>query len=107
MAGTPQFVDISVCQPSNIDWKAYRAWAAQWDGIARVSLRSSYGTGYTDQHFAAYREGAIKAGVDVIIFYHYAYPQYNSAVAEANYQHQVVGSIRPNDAIMLDFEEQV
>lgn len=107
MTGTPQFVDISAYQPSTIDWKAYRAWAAQWDGIARVGLRSSYGTGYTDQHFAAYREGAINAGVDVIIFYHYAYPQYNSAVAEANYQHQVVGSIRPNDVIMLDFEEQV
>lgn len=107
MAGVSQFVDISVYQPSTIDWKAYRAWAAQWDGIARVSLRSSYGTGYTDQHFAAYRDGAISAGVDVIIFYHYAYPQYNSAVAEADYQHQVVGSIRPNDVIMLDFEEQV
>ncbi|HEY1353205.1 MAG TPA: glycoside hydrolase family 25 protein [Ktedonobacteraceae bacterium] len=107
MAGTPQFVDISVFQPLTIDWQAYRAWAAQWDGIARVSLRSSYGTGFIDQHFAAYREGAIKAGVNVIIFYHYAYPQFNSAAAEADYQHQVVGEIRPDDLLMLDYEENV
>ncbi len=107
MAGTPQFVDISVFQPLNIDWNAYRAWSAQCDGIARVSLRSSYGTGYTDQHFVAYREGAINAGIDVIIFYHYAYPQFNSAVAEADYQHQIVRGIRPNDVMMLDYEENV
>ncbi|HET8910761.1 MAG TPA: glycoside hydrolase family 25 protein, partial [Ktedonobacteraceae bacterium] len=107
MTGTPQFVDISVYQPVNIDWKAYRTWAAQWDGIARVSMRSSYGNGFTDQHFLAYREGALNAGIDVIIFYHYAYPQYNSAASEAAYQHQVVGKIRPNDVIMLDIEESV
>lgn len=107
MSGMPQFVDISVFQPLNIDWKAYRAWAAQGDGIARVSLRSSYGTGYTDQHFAAYRQGALDAGVDVIIFYHYAYPQFNSPEAEADYQHQIVGEIRPNDVLMLDYEENV
>lgn len=107
MAGTPQFVDISAFQSPNIDWHAYRAWAAQWDGIARVSLRSSYGTGYIDQHFASYREGALKAGVDIIIFYHYAYPQFNSATAEADYQHRIVGTIRPGDVIMLDYEENV
>jgi len=107
MAGTPQFVDISVFQPPDIDWKAYRAWAAQWDGIARVSLRSSYGTGFTDKHFAAYRAGAINAGVDVLIFYHYAYPQFNTASAEADYQRQVVGTIRPADTLMLDYEERV
>lgn len=107
MAGTPQFVDISVFQPLTIDWKAYRTWAAQWDGIARVSMRSSYGTGYTDQHFATYREGATNAGVNVIIFYHYAYPQFNSAVAEADYQRQVVGKIRADDLLMLDYEEPV
>lgn len=65
MAGTPQFVDISVFQPPNIDWKAYRAWAAQWDGIARVSLRSSYGTGYTDAHYKAYRAAVEATGIQI------------------------------------------
>src|SRR5258708_20693241 len=92
MSGTPLFVDISQFQSLVVDWSAYRAWAAQWDGIARVSLRSTYGTGYTDDHFAVYRAGAEAAGVQVRIFYHYAYPQYNSPEAEADYQHSIVGA---------------
>jgi hypothetical protein len=35
---TPQFVDISAFQPAQIDWNAYRQWAAQWDGVARVAF---------------------------------------------------------------------
>ncbi len=107
MTGVPQFVDISAWQPEQIDWKTYRAWAAQWDGIARVSLRSSYGVGYTDQHYSRYLASARAAGVDVIIHYHYAYPSYNSAVAEADWQMQVIGLIHPQDWLMLDYEENV
>lgn len=81
MAGTPQFVAISAFQSPTIDWHAYRAWTAQWDGIARVGLRSSYGTGRIEQHFALYREGALKAGIDIIIFSYYAYPQFNSEIS--------------------------
>lgn len=103
----PQFVDISEFQPSLIDWQAYKVWSAQGDGISRVAMRTSYGVGYTDQHLAAYRQGAIDAGIDVILFYHYGYPQYNTAIDEANWQHTVVGNIRPNDLIILDFEENV
>lgn len=104
---TAQFVDISAFQPQNIDWQAYAAWSRQGDRIARVAMRSSYGTGFTDTHFESYRAGALAAGVDVIIYYHYGYPQYNAAIDEANYQHSVVGAIRPQDIIALDYEENV
>jgi GH25 family lysozyme M1 (1,4-beta-N-acetylmuramidase) len=103
----PQFVDVSQFQPINIDWVAYRKWASQWDGIARVAIRSSYGNGYSDAHFAAYRQGAIDAKVDIIFFYHYAYPQFNNPVDEAAWQHQAVGTIREQDILVLDIEENV
>jgi hypothetical protein len=101
------FVDISVFNSLNIDWQAYKTWAAQLDGVSRVSMRSSYGTGYVDQHFQTYRAGALAAGIDSIIYYHYAYPQYNTGTAEADWQHSVVGSIRSTDVMMLDYEENV
>jgi len=104
---TPQFCDLSAFQPSAIDWQAYKAWSAQGDGVSRVAIRSSYGVGYADVHFAAYRAGALAAGIDQIIFYHYSYPQINSPVNEANSQFAIVGSIRPQDMIILDFEENM
>lgn len=104
---TPQFADLSQFQPANIDWVAYKAWSMQGDGISRVALRSSYGVGYKDVHFAQYRQGALNAGIDQIIFYHYAYPSLNSAIDEANSQFAIVGSIRPQDMLILDFEENV
>jgi lysozyme len=100
-------VDVSQWQPSDIDWQKYKEWAGQWDGISRVAMRSSYGYGYKDQNFEANRAGALAAGITQIIFYHYAYPQYNSARVEANWQKQVVGNIRPQDMLALDFEENV
>jgi GH25 family lysozyme M1 (1,4-beta-N-acetylmuramidase) len=107
MTGTPQFADVSAFQPEHIDWQTYRAWAAQWDGKARVALRSSYGVGYVDQHFPAYYAGAVSAGVDIIYFYHYAYPSLNSPSAEADWQHHVCHLIREQDALVLDLEENV
>lgn len=101
-----QFVDISDFQP-NVDWAQYKSWAEQGDGISRVAMRSSYGVGFTDQHFQEHRAGALAAGIDIIIFYHYAYPQYNAPLAEANWCQQVIGSIRPQDQIILDYEEDV
>jgi GH25 family lysozyme M1 (1,4-beta-N-acetylmuramidase) len=104
---TAQFADLSQFQPSNIDWQAYKQWSARGDGISRVALRSSYGVGYVDTHFQTYREDALSAGIDMIIMYHYAYPQYNNATDEANWQRQVVGAMRPQDIVILDFEENV
>ena len=105
MTGAPQFADISTFNPLKIDWVAYKQWSAQWDGIARVAMRSSYGVGYTDSHFAEYRAGALMAGIDVILMYHYSYPQYNFPASEAAWQKKVVGAVRPQDLLILDFEE--
>lgn len=104
---TPQFVDISVFNPTDIDWPKYKAWSASGDGISRVAMRSSYGTGFVDQHFSTFRHDALANGIDQIIFYHYGYPQFNSPMAEADFQHQVVGAIRPQDVVRLDLEEGV
>lgn len=104
---TPQFCDVSQFQPATIDWQAYKSWAMQGDGVSRVAIRSSYGVGYKDVHFNQYRQGALSAGIDEIIFYHYAYPSLNSAIDEANAQFNIVGNIRPQDMIILDFEENV
>lgn len=101
----PQYVDISAWQPSQIDWEAYKDWAERADGVSRVAMRSSYGVGYTDLHFAEYRKAALAAGIDMIIYYHYAYPQFNSPIREAQWQREVIGDIRPADLLMLDYEE--
>lgn len=106
MTGTPQFIDISAFQGA-IDFRAYCAWAKQWDGIARVAMKSTEGVGFTDPSLVDHRAGALAAGMDVIIFYHFARPDLgNSATDEANYQRSVVGDIRPNDQIILDLEVQ-
>jgi Glycosyl hydrolases family 25 len=103
----PQFCDVSQFQPQNLDWQAYKAWSAQGDGISRVAIRSSHGNGYTDVHFRTYRDGALAAGIDQILFYHYSYPQINNAIDEAKSQHSIVGAVRPQDLLILDFEENV
>src|SRR5260370_36303812 len=100
---TPAFVDISQFQSQNIDWQAYKAWSTQGDGVSRVAMRSSYGVGYVDPNFSAYRAGALSAEIDVIIFYHYAYPALNNPIDEANSQHAIVGSVRDRDILILDF----
>jgi GH25 family lysozyme M1 (1,4-beta-N-acetylmuramidase) len=101
---SPQFVDISGFQP-NVDWVAYRKWAAQWDGISRVAIKATEGVGFTDPSFYAHREGALNAGVDVLILYHYARPDLgNSPEAEADSFLRIVGSLRERDIAILDIE---
>jgi Glycosyl hydrolases family 25 len=100
-----QFVDMSEHNPTGIDWNAYKTWSASGDGISRVCLRSSYGNGYADKNYPMYLQGAHTAGINIVIHYHYAYPQYNSPQNEADWQKNVIGQIGPQDIIMLDFEE--
>jgi GH25 family lysozyme M1 (1,4-beta-N-acetylmuramidase) len=104
MAGTPQFVDISAFQGA-IDFSAYCAWAKQWDGIARIAMKSSEGVGFTDPRFTTNRANALAAGIDCIYYYHFARPDLgNAAISEANWQRQVVGDIRSQDLVILDYE---
>lgn len=114
MGSAPQFIDISTYQPENIDWTKYLPWAAQWDGTARVSIRSSYGCCNADDKYKAHlnnvRAAARSLGIPlVVIHYHYAYPEDCSAVSEANCQASIVGDLSayPNDELMLDYEENV
>lgn len=110
-----RYVDISAWQPEQINWSAYKQWAkTDYDragnvighnGTSHVAIRSSYGNGYTDAHFELYRTGALKAGIDVLIYYHYGYPQFNGAHHEADWMKKVVGVIREQDYVMLDIEE--
>lgn len=70
-----------------------------------VICRASYGVGYTDPNCDAHYQRA-KAQGKLLGVYHYAYPQYNSAIDEANwFVSQIQGYI--HEAILvLDFEEQ-
>lgn len=104
--GNALYADISSFQPTSIDWGAYKSWSEQGDGIARIALKASEGTGYTDAHYLMYRASAQAAGIR-IIHYHYARPEWNTPQAEANWFRVVVGSIGPNDEVMLDYEEGV
>jgi GH25 family lysozyme M1 (1,4-beta-N-acetylmuramidase) len=101
-----QFVDISSFQ-GNIDFVAYRAWAASFDGITRIAMKSSEGIGFIDPLFAENRANALAAGIDCIYYYHFGRPSENNAIDEAKWQKQVVGGIRAADMLVLDFEENV
>lgn len=103
---TPQFCDISEFQ-GNVDFVAYRKWAASFDGIARIAIKATEGTGFIDPSFTANRAKALSAGIDCIYYYHYGRPDLNSAVNEAKFMHSVVGAVRAQDLLVLDFEENV
>lgn len=69
-----------------------------------VVIRADYGTGNPDSKFAANRAAAEAEGME-IGFYHYAYPEYNTAVDEANSFANIVGHLNPGQFVVLDFEE--
>lgn len=99
-----RFVDISSFQGS-IDFSAYCAWAKQWDGISRIAIKATEGVGFTDPHFQEYRAGALAAGIDVLILYHFGYPDLGNAAAdEARSFASAVGPLRPQDMVILDYE---
>lgn len=106
----PRYVDISSFQPATVDWSAYVSWAKAIDGIARVAFRSSEGTGVGDANYVGYVSGIRTVDPNaVVIHYHYAYPQFNSAQDEVNWMSSQVSKVglKPQDIIMLDFEENV
>jgi lysozyme len=92
------YADISSYQ-GNVNWQAYSAWSKI------VAIKATEGVGFTDQRFQEYRSGALAAGIERILYYHYGRPDLgNSAANEAGYMHSIVGPIRPQDLIMLDME---
>lgn len=89
--------DVSKWQ-GDINWTLFRT------AIEFCIIRSSYGTGYTDAKFARNRDEARRAGL-LRGFYHYAYPQYNTPQAEADWFLKVLGQVDDGDILVLDIEE--
>jgi lysozyme len=104
--GLALYADVSRFQ-GKIDWRKYAAWSRQGDGIARACIKATEGTGYVDPLFEANRRGALAAGIEMIIYYGYARPQWNAPKAEADWLAKVVGRLRDSDDLMLDYEEKV
>ncbi len=103
-------------QPTNyvlgVDVSKYNT-VSDWNGVknatparAFVYVRATGATGYNDPNFTTYISGAESAGL-VAGPYHFAYPEYNSALAEAQHFITVAGAyvspgkLRP----MLDIED--
>lgn len=69
-----------------------------------VIIRSSYGVGYKDVQFDRNRDELRRLGI-ARGFYHYAYPQYNTPEAEAQWFLNVVGTPQKDEVLVLDIEE--
>lgn len=107
LSSTALCVDVSSWQ-GNIDWPTYHVWSQKMsaDGRSHAIMRASQDVATRDADFDQNYAGAVAAGVDHIVVYHYAYPQNDSPQAEAAWFAGVVGSrLRPQDEYMLDFEE--
>lgn len=89
--------DISEFQPS-IDWNVYK------NNTNFVIIRSSFGVGYVDNKFVQYKTAARNAGIPRG-FYHYAYPQYNTPEAEADWCVLQMADIQEGEVLALDYEE--
>lgn len=101
-----KYVDLSGhnVPASQISWSSYKTWSSSGDGIPRFCCKVSEGAGVTDPNYAGYVSSAKSNGIR-IIHYHYARPDLgNTAQQEAQYFINVVGSIGPDDQLMLDYE---
>lgn len=90
-------IDISVYQP-RVDFALLKT------DVDFVIIRASYGVGYVDKCFASHQSQARSSGI-LRGYYHYAYPQYNSAQDEADFFLQTVGDVQEGEILCLDFEE--
>lgn len=94
-----RFVDIS--SYNAVDWVAYSMWSDT------VAIKSTEGNGFADPVFPSHRANALAASMACILYYHFSRPDLgNSPIVEANSQYRIVGKIRPQDLIVLDFEVQ-
>lgn len=101
---TPLYVDVSAYQ-GKIDWPVYAQWARSFDGVARVAMKVTEGVGFIDPNYHTNRAGALAAGIDEIIFYHYGRPdQHSDPGLEVAWFRSILGAIRPGDSLLLDYE---
>lgn len=90
--------DISQFQ-GKIDWDTYK------NNSNFVIIRATYGVGYFDGWFGFNRSEARRVGLP-LGFYHYAYPQYNTPEAEADWFLKACWDIKEGELLVLDFEER-
>lgn len=89
--------DISEFQ-GQIDWDVYKS------NSNFVIIRATYGNGYFDKWFAHNRDEARRVGFPRG-YYHYAYPQYNTPEAEADWFCKALWDIQEGESLCLDYEE--
>lgn len=92
-------IDISEYQGA-VDWKTLK------NNVNFVIMQSSYGNGYIDKWFGNNRQQARNLGL-LRGFYHYAYPQYNTPEAEAEWFCKVLNGdpLQEGEVLFLDMEE--
>lgn len=97
-AGT-RGIDVSHHQKP-IDWARVRG-----AGFEFAIVRGSYGGSTTDldRRYGEHRDGARTAGL-VVGHYHFAYPDGDDALTEADHFIGVVGSLPPGEFVVLDIE---
>lgn len=102
---TPQYIDIYQGN-SMSDWQAYKKWSAQFDGISRVAIKVTEGTGGIQDR--KHIDAAQQAGIEQIIWYHFARPDLNpgwqGAQNEVNFFREHLPTLRSQDYVMLDYE---
>jgi len=86
-----------------VDWDALER-AHRAGDIDGVAIRASFGTVRADSSFARNQREARARGIPVI-YYHFAYPAYNTAAAEAAMFNGTVGPLEPAEAMCGDFED--
>ena len=96
------FPDISEYQ-GRVDWGALES-AYRSGSIEAVAMRASFGTARADYQFARNQTECRSRGIPAI-FYHFCYPAVNQPQDEAQFFNQVVGPLRPFEAMVGDFED--
>ena len=87
-------------------WQGTINWAVTAPTISFAVIRASYGSAGLDDKFAVNRAGAEAQNLP-IGFYHYCYPQLNTAASEADNFCNRVGTLKAGQFAVLDFEETI
>lgn len=91
-------VDVSDWQ-SGIDWGAVAA-----AGYSFALIKATEGTGNTQATFAPYRRAIPAAGLGPVLLYHFARPENGNPEGQADHYCDVVGTLGPDEAVVLDIE---
>jgi GH25 family lysozyme M1 (1,4-beta-N-acetylmuramidase) len=87
------------------DWQA----GIDWDAVAGAGysfalIKATEATGNTQSTFAPYRRAIPAAGMGPVGLYHFARPENGNPEAQADHYCDVVGSVGPDEFVVLDIE---